>query len=84
MGIISWIIVGLLVGFLARFLLPGRDPIGILGTIALGMVGALLGGWLWTELFGPNEGVSWIGSVVVAMALLWIVRRMSYGRTRAL
>ena len=84
MGIISWIIVGLLVGLLARFLLPGRDPIGILGTIALGMVGALLGGWLWVELFGPNEGVSWIGSIIVSMALLWIVRRMSYRRTRVL
>ena len=43
MGIISFIILGLIVGALARLLLPGRQPIGILWTIALGMVGALAG-----------------------------------------
>jgi uncharacterized membrane protein YeaQ/YmgE (transglycosylase-associated protein family) len=52
MGIISFIILGLVVGLLARLALPGRQPIGILWTIALGMVGALAGGLLATEVLG--------------------------------
>jgi uncharacterized membrane protein YeaQ/YmgE (transglycosylase-associated protein family) len=78
---IVYILVGLVVGFLARLLLPGRDPIGILGTILLGIVGAVVGGFLWQLVFGENRGVSWIGSVIVAMLLLWIYRKMTYGRT---
>ncbi len=81
MGLISWIIVGLVVGALARLLMPGRDPIGILATILLGIVGAILGGWLWTVLFGAQEGVAWIGSIIAAMAVLWIYRRATYQRT---
>lgn len=78
---IVYILVGLVVGFLARLLLPGRDPIGILGTILLGIAGAVIGGFLWEALFGENRGVSWIGSVLVAMLLLWIYRKMTYGRS---
>ncbi|MEA2506924.1 MAG: hypothetical protein QOH48_1542 [Actinomycetota bacterium] len=78
---IVYIVVGLIVGLLARLLLPGRDPIGILGTILLGIVGAVVGGFLWEKLFGENRGVSWIGAVLVAMLLLWIYRKMSYGRS---
>ena len=79
-AIIVYILVGLVVGFLARLLLPGRDPIGILGTIVLGIIGALVGGFLWEAIFGENRGVSWIGSVLVAMLLLFIYRKMTYGR----
>jgi uncharacterized membrane protein YeaQ/YmgE (transglycosylase-associated protein family) len=78
---IWFILAGIIIGFLARLLLPGRDPIGIVGTIILGIVGALVGGYLWEALFGPNAGVSWIGSVIVAMVLLFIYRKMTYGRT---
>jgi uncharacterized membrane protein YeaQ/YmgE (transglycosylase-associated protein family) len=77
--IISFIIVGLIVGALARFLLPGRDPIGILGTIVLGIVGAIVGGYIWTAVFGSNrEGVAWIGSILAAMLLLGLYRSMTY------
>lgn len=79
--IIVFIIVGLIVGVLARLLLPGKDPIGILGTIVVGIVGAIVGGYLWTALFGENEGVAWIGSILVAMLLLFLYRKMTYGRT---
>jgi uncharacterized membrane protein YeaQ/YmgE (transglycosylase-associated protein family) len=78
---IWFILAGIIIGFLARLLLPGKDPIGIVGTIILGIVGALIGGYLWEALFGPNAGVSWIGSVIVAMVLLFIYRKMTYGRT---
>ncbi len=78
--IIVFILVGLVVGLLARLLMPGSDPIGILGTIVVGIVGAIIGGYLWAALFGDTEGVEWIGSILVAMALLWVYRRMTIGR----
>jgi uncharacterized membrane protein YeaQ/YmgE (transglycosylase-associated protein family) len=83
--IIYFILIGLVIGILARLLMPGRDPIGIIGTILVGIVGAIIGGYLWRAIFGQTEGVEWIGSIIVAMALLWIYRKMTYGRsTRAL
>ena len=82
MEIIVFLIVGLVVGLLARFLMPGDDHIGIIGTLIVGCVGAVIGGYLWTEVFGPNEGVSWIGSVLVAMGLLYVYRRMTTGQTQ--
>ena len=77
------ILVGLVVGALARLLMPGRDPIGILGTLVVGVVGAVLGGYLWREILSDTNGVEWIGAVLTAMALLWIYRKMTYGRTRS-
>jgi uncharacterized membrane protein YeaQ/YmgE (transglycosylase-associated protein family) len=80
--IIVYIVVGLIVGVIARLLLPGPDPIGIIGTIVVGIVGAIVGGYLWRAIFGNSGGVEWIGSILVAMALLWIYRRMVAGRGR--
>ncbi len=80
MEILWLIIVGLVVGFLARLLMPGSDPMGILGTIVIGVAGVFGGYYVARAIFPDNEGVPWIASVVVAMALLWIYRRMSYGR----
>ncbi len=80
-GIIAYLIVGLIVGLLARFLMPGPDPIGVLGTIIVGIVGAVAGGYVWEALFGENRGVAWIGSILMAMLVLWLYRRFSYGRT---
>ena len=78
--IIVFILVGLVVGVVARLLMPGRDPIGIIGTILVGIVGAIVGGYLWKAVFGNTEDVEWIGSIIVAMLLLWIYRRMATGR----
>ena len=78
--ILLYILVGLVVGVLARLLMPGRDPIGIIGTIIVGIVGAVIGGYLWRALFGNTEDIEWIGSIIVAMLLLWIYRRMTLGR----
>lgn len=79
------ILAGLVVGLVARLLMPGRDPIGILGTLALGVVGALLGGFLWIEVFGFDNsgGIEFIAAVLTAMLLLFIFRKMTYGRTPA-
>lgn len=81
-GIIVFILVGLVVGILARLLLPGRDPIGIIGTLLVGVVGAIIGGYLFTFVFNLNDdgGVAWIGSILMAMLLLFLYRKMTYGR----
>jgi len=78
---IVFLLVGLVVGVVARLIMPGPDPIGILGTIVVGCVGALIGGYLWTAVFGQNEGVAWIGSILAAMGLLFLYRRVTVGRT---
>ncbi len=54
MGIIGWIILGLIAGLIAKAIMPGKDPGGIIVTIILGIVGALLGGFLASALFDVN------------------------------
>jgi uncharacterized membrane protein YeaQ/YmgE (transglycosylase-associated protein family) len=77
MGFLEWVVVGLVVGALARVLLPGRSPVGCLTTIFIGIAGAVIGGKVWSEVFGPQRGVAWIGSILVAMLLLAIFRRLT-------
>jgi uncharacterized membrane protein YeaQ/YmgE (transglycosylase-associated protein family) len=80
MGLFSWIFSGLIVGALARLLLPGRDPIGCLATIGLGVLGAVVGGYVWQEVFDRNDDISWIGAIIAAMILLFIFRSFTYRR----
>jgi uncharacterized membrane protein YeaQ/YmgE (transglycosylase-associated protein family) len=80
---IIWVIlVGIVIGFLARLLMPGRDPIGFVMTAVIGVAGALIGTYLWGVIFedNDNEGVALFAGVVVAMILLWIYRQVTYGR----
>ena len=56
-----------------RLLVPGRDPIGLLGTLVIGVVGAVLGGWLAGAFFRETEGVDWLASIGVAMLLILLV-----------
>lgn len=75
-SILSWIVFGLIVGVLAKFLLPGKDPGGMLTTMAIGIAGALVGGWL-TGVVGYNrtgEGAGWIMSILGAILLLLAYR----------
>ena len=78
--IVGFIVIGIVVGAIARLVTPGPDAIGILGTIAVGIVAAVVGGYLWSELFGDTRGVEWIGSILVAMGLLLLIRRSAWGR----
>ncbi len=66
MGIISWIILGLVAGALAKWLMPGKDGGGMLLTMALGIIGAFVGGWLGSFAgMGTTGGLS-LGSIVTA------------------
>jgi uncharacterized membrane protein YeaQ/YmgE (transglycosylase-associated protein family) len=76
MGIIGWIIFGLVVGVIAKFLMPGRDPGGFIITIVLGIVGALVGGMLGRAVgwYGPNEGAGFLMALLGAILLLVLYR----------
>ena len=81
-SIIGYIVVGAIVGLLARFLVPGDDPMGIVGTIVLGIVGAVIGGWIAGTVFEDTSGVDWIASIVVAVILVLVYRAVAGNRTR--
>lgn len=79
MGIIGWIIIGLIAGAIARWIMPGPDPMGWLGTIVLGIVGSLVGGTLLNLLTGGGLELSAagiIGSILGALIVLYAWRRM--------
>jgi uncharacterized membrane protein YeaQ/YmgE (transglycosylase-associated protein family) len=76
MGILGWIVFGLVVGAIAKLVMPGRDPGGIIVTMLLGVVGALLGGFLGRALglYGPQDSAGWLMSIVGAIVVLMIYR----------
>jgi uncharacterized membrane protein YeaQ/YmgE (transglycosylase-associated protein family) len=78
MGILAWILFGLVVGIIAKLLMPGRDPGGFIVTILLGIAGALLGGFLGRAmgLYESNQSAGWIVSILGAIILLAIYRMM--------
>lgn len=78
MGILSWILFGLVVGVIAKLLMPGRDPGGFIVTILLGIAGALVGGFAGRALgfYGANEGAGWLMSILGAIILLALYRMM--------
>jgi len=81
-GIIGWIIFGLIVGALAKLVMPGRDPGGIIITMLLGIAGAVAGGFIGRALgwYGPNDSAGFLMSLIGAVILLWIYR-MIVGRS---
>lgn len=81
MAIIGFIVVGLIIGFLARALLPGRDPMSVPMTILLGIAGAVIGGLVGRAINSNNAGPQWILSVLAAIVLLLIFRSVG-GRSR--
>ena len=87
MGILGWIVLGLLAGAIAKAILPGNDPGGIIVTMIIGIVGALLGGFLGQALFGVDtldeffDISTWLTAIVGAIILL-LIYRMVAGRGR--
>jgi uncharacterized membrane protein YeaQ/YmgE (transglycosylase-associated protein family) len=83
MGILGMIILGLVAGAIAKLIMPGRDPGGIIVTILLGIAGSLLGGFLWNAVMGSDgdSTAGLIGSIIGALILLALYR-MVVGRRR--
>lgn len=86
MSIIGWIVVGLIAGFLAKFVVPGEGPGGVVGDVVIGVVGAFIGGFVF-NLFGHSGNVSGINAPSIAVAfvgsvvLLFILRMVGGRRT---
>ncbi|MEU3256035.1 GlsB/YeaQ/YmgE family stress response membrane protein [Streptomyces sp. NPDC006997] len=87
MSIVSWIILGLLAGAIAKFLLPGRDPGGLVGTTLIGIAGAFTGGWIsarWLDrsfskdFYDPKTWAAAIGGSFV----LLVAYRLLFGNSR--
>ena len=75
-SILGWILFGLVVGVIAKLLMPGRDPGGFIVTILIGIAGALLGGWLGRVmgLYGPDEGAGFFMALLGSIVLLALYR----------
>ena len=84
MGLITILVIGLIVGAIAKLLVPGRDPGGWIVTILLGIAGALVGTWLgrMLGLYSSGQGAGWIASIIGAVLLL-LVYRAIIGRRRS-
>ena len=83
MGILGWILFGLVVGALAKLVMPGKDPGGIIVTMLLGIVGAVLGGFVGRalNLYQPGEPAGLLMSIIGAVLVLAIYRMMVRKRT---
>ncbi|MEU6705169.1 GlsB/YeaQ/YmgE family stress response membrane protein [Streptomyces wuyuanensis] len=88
MGIISWIVLGLLAGIIAKILLPGRDPGGLIGTTLIGVAGAFVGGWISSRFLDRPiakdfyDGATWVSAIGGALVLL-IAYRILFGHSRS-
>jgi uncharacterized membrane protein YeaQ/YmgE (transglycosylase-associated protein family) len=89
MGIIGWIVLGLLAGAIAKLIMPGKDPGGIIITLLIGIVGALLGGFLASVLFDINVNdeffdlATWVSAIAGALILLLLYRLFTGRRSGA-
>lgn len=78
MAILSWIVFGLVIGIIAKLLMPGRDPGGFIVTALLGIAGALVGGFIGRAMgfYGPGQSAGWLMSILGAIILLALYRMM--------
>ena len=80
---LGWIFFGLIVGVIAKLLMPGRDPGGFIITILLGIAGAMMGGWMGRllGLYGPGQPAGFFMAVVGSILLLLLYRMIARPRT---
>jgi uncharacterized membrane protein YeaQ/YmgE (transglycosylase-associated protein family) len=78
LGVLGWILFGLVVGIVAKLMMPGRDPGGFIVTTILGIVGAVIGGFLGRTLgfYGPGEPAGFLMATLGAVVLLVIYRML--------
>ena len=89
-SMITWAVFGLVIGLIARLLYPGKQPMGILMTMVLGIIGSFVGGFIsWGMGFdpqdGPFQGAGWIMSIIGALIVVWtslFIASKSATRTR--
>lgn len=85
MNILSWLIVGLIAGALARLIMPGRDPMGLIATIVLGVIGSIVGGLvsmaIWRNNTSVFQGSGLLLSILGAIIVLWIYRMVKSRNT---
>ncbi|MGY0071594.1 GlsB/YeaQ/YmgE family stress response membrane protein [Streptomyces sp. QTS137] len=88
MGVIAWLVLGLLAGAIAKAVLPGRDPGGLIGTTVIGVAGAFLGGWLSSQFLDRPvqreffDAATW-GSAIAGALVLLIGYRVLFGNSRS-
>ena len=87
MGILGWIVLGLIAGAIAKLIMPGDDPGGIIVTMLLGIIGAVIGGFLGSRIFGIGlqsfwNLQTWIVAIIGSLILL-IIYRLIAGRRAA-
>jgi uncharacterized membrane protein YeaQ/YmgE (transglycosylase-associated protein family) len=75
--ILVMIVVGAIVGVIARLIVPGRQPMGALATVLLGIAGAVIGGIVGAQINKDNDGVQWILSIVAAVVLVMLYAGMT-------
>ena len=85
MGIIGTLIVGLIVGAIARFVMPGDQKMGWIMTCVLGIAGSLVAGYVGQAVgwYQAGQGAGWIGSIVGALVLLFVVGKLKGGSASA-
>lgn len=86
MGILSWIVLGLIAGAIAKLIMPGKDPGGCIITMLIGVAGAFIGGWIGKTLFHTQLGKlfdlkTW-GLAILGALILLIAYRLIIGRSR--
>lgn len=81
MTLLAWVIVGIIAGWLAKMVIPGEAPKGVLGDLAIGVVGAIAGGWIFNYFGHPGATGVNVGSIVVAfigaVVVLWLARQFA-------
>ncbi|MFF3017326.1 GlsB/YeaQ/YmgE family stress response membrane protein [Streptomyces sp. NPDC057939] len=88
MGILAWILIGLFAGLIAKALMPGKDPGGLIITVLIGIAGGLLGGWLGKVIFGVDsidgffDVSTWIAAIVGSLILLAVYRLITGNKRR--
>ncbi len=84
MGILGWILFGFVVGLIARAVMPGRDPMGLIGTTVLGIVGALAAGWIGQAAgwYGPDDGAGFVSATLGAVIFLAVYYAIQRARMR--
>jgi uncharacterized membrane protein YeaQ/YmgE (transglycosylase-associated protein family) len=87
-GILGWIVLGLIAGAIAKAIMPGRDPGGIIITMLLGIVGAIIGGFIGRAIFGSDinsffDLSTWLLAILGSLVVLGIYRMVTGNRARA-